>query len=271
MSSTVAGADELDESDESDELVRIETNWGLAVCRGCGPDDPDGDCDDPLSMEPLAAPAYKNTSSGTCYNEDGVIKWIASKHPRPAPDPITRKPWGAPAELLARIPAREPREFPAREMVRLMKARLWRAARDCFEEHIEFARSVTTDYDDVCMLMMIGCGMEEEAHRWFRQTIMQRTEFKILVIQRLHAEGWTNEAKQLFQKTYENVTTYEDSHVWILRGMFNAENDNQATRLFNHMYHFGKPEDQAAATKTYYMLNEREFYVLMRAASENAP
>jgi len=119
---------------------------------------------------------------------------------------------------------------------------------------------------------MIGCGMfNEEAHRWFRQTIMQRTEFKILVIQRLHAAGWTNEAKQLFQRTYKNVTTYVDSHVWILRGMFNAENDNQAERLFHHTLDFCKPEDRAAAIKTHDMLNEREFYVLMSAASANAP
>jgi len=268
MSSTVAGADELDESDV---LVRIGTTAGLAQCRGCGSTDSKEDCEDPITLEPLAAPAYKNPSTGTCYGENSAMGWIASKHPRRAPDPLTKNPWKLPAELSARFPAREPREFPAREMVCLLKNQHWRAAGDCFEKHIEFARSVTTDYDDVCMLMMIECGMETRARRWFRQTIMQRTEFKILVIQRLHSAGWADEAKQLFQKTYENVTTYEDSHVWILRGMFNAENDNQATHLFNHMYHFGKPENQAAATKTYHMLNENKFYDLVSAASANAP
>jgi len=128
MSSTVTGADELDESDV---LVRIGTTAGLTQCRGCGSADSKGDCEDPITLEPLTAPAYKNPSTGTCYGEDGAMEWIASKHPRPAPDPLTKKPWKMPAELSARIPAREPREFPAREMVRLLKNQLWRAARDC--------------------------------------------------------------------------------------------------------------------------------------------
>jgi len=101
MSSTVTGADELDESDE---LVRIGTTAELTQCRGCGSEDSEGDCEDPFTMEPLTALAYKNPSTGTCYGEDGAMKWIASKHPRLAPDPMTRKPWKMPAELSARIP-----------------------------------------------------------------------------------------------------------------------------------------------------------------------
>jgi hypothetical protein len=66
---------------------------------------------------------------------------------------------------------------------------------------------------------------------------------------RLHVRGWTIYAKQLFWATYTKVMTYVDSHVWMLRGMWNkitGPRGSEAIALWDHSQRFRKPEDEAA-------------------------
>jgi hypothetical protein len=56
-------------------------------------------------------------------------------------------------------------------------------------------------------------------------------------------------AKQLFWATYTKVMTYVDSHVWMLRGMWNkitGPRGSEAIALWDHSQRFRKPEDEAA-------------------------
>ena len=264
MSSTVTGADELDESDV---LVRIGTTAGLAQCRGCGSGDSKGECEDPITMEPLTAPAYKNTSNGRCYGEDGAMELIASKHPRPAPDPMTRKPWKLPAELSARIPgsvraagnhgsvrAAGNHGFSPFIIQGLLVGGHTQRAINLFRNTIDCVDFYNCVLNDSVLLHMIENGMKSQAKTWFWKTIRYRTQFNFYVMNRMNTLGLKEEAKALFQETFVYLYVYKDTYIRELMNNWNNWDSGEAATLFEHSKRFCKPQNEGRMNETRRML-----------------
>ena len=72
-------------------LVRV---YSSNDCKNCGDDAVTGgyECDDPVTLEEIVFPAYKNSISNTCYDDD-TVGTLIHEDGRDARDPLTRDLW----------------------------------------------------------------------------------------------------------------------------------------------------------------------------------
>jgi len=215
---------------EFERIVRVNGGEGCLNCER--QDDGSLVCTDGVSLDRITFPAYKNETSGVCYNESTVRDWIQSRHAagRVATDPHTRKRWSLPIELVPPPHTRMEEEllnfdYEAAEMfepiavIDLIEAGRGSAGIRLFHNTIRFCCGVDAYFSPFYVLELLTRGYDQEARELFDASIEFAHSFEDFFATELYQAGMTSRATELVVRTLQYADTYRPSRIALMHNV----------------------------------------------------
>ena len=204
------------------DFERIVRIYGGEGCLNCERQDDGGlVCTDGVSLDHITFPAYKNETSGVCYNESTVRDWIQSRHAAGAvaTDPHSRKRWSLPIEL---IPLPDERiedkllnfDYEAEQMfepavvIDLIEAGRGAEGIQLFRNTIRFCGGVEGCFSPFYILKLLTRGYDEEARDLFDASVEFACNFEDFFAAELYQAGIMSRATELVVRTLQFADTY---------------------------------------------------------------
>jgi hypothetical protein len=205
------------------EFERIVRVYGGEGCLNCERQDDGGwVCTDGVSLDQITFPAYKNETSGVCYNESTVRDWIQSRHATGGvvTDPHSRKRWVLPIELVPSPPASMEENLFDYEpsvvmtaVIDLIEAGRGSAGIRLFRNTIQNCGGVDGCFSPCYVLKLLTRGYNQEARELFDVSIELAHNFEDFFAPELYQAGMTSRASELVARTLQFAHTYRASRI----------------------------------------------------------
>jgi hypothetical protein len=182
------------------EFEKLEYVAHASECRFCE----NGECEDPVSLERLTFPAWRNATTGTCWSRKTVRGVVAaSVHPR---DPLSGRRWGLP-----------PDNWDVDEVIELKLEGLHEAAVSLFNRTLPLAS--VWRVTEIISLYEVGMCVEAEKLRSYTKILARWSVDEVIA---LHEVGLCRMAWVTHLQTLKYVTSWSVSDVTTLHtaGLF---------------------------------------------------
>ena len=182
------------------EFHTLEIVAHASECHNCE----NGICEDPVSLEPVTFPAWRNTTTGTCWSRETVRGVVGDNaHPR---DPLSGRRWNIP-----------PDKWDVSEVIELRLEGLHEAAVSLFDRTLALASAWRVG--DIIGLHSVGMCSEAEKLRKFTEKLARWNIDEVIA---LHEVGLCRAAWVTHLDTLMYVTSWSASDVTVLHtaGLF---------------------------------------------------